>query len=207
MKAILSPLGLTFGLFATTALAQADDVTTFTLDNGMDVVVIEDHRSSALTNMVWYRVGAADEPAGKSGIAHFLEHLMFKGTEEMEAGEFSATVAANGGTDNAFTSQDYTAYFQNVAADRLDLMLGMEADRMVNLRMTEAEVLTERDVILEERNMRIENSPQALFSRASRCGSVPEPRLRHSRDRLAARDGRADARRRALLLPPVLCAQ
>ncbi len=164
MKAILSPLGLTFGLFATSALAQADDVTTFTLDNGMDVVVIEDHRSSALTNMVWYRVGAADEPAGKSGIAHFLEHLMFKGTEDMEAGEFSATVAANGGTDNAFTSQDYTAYYQDVAADRLDLMLGMEADRMVNLRMTEAEVLTERDVILEERNMRIENSPQALFS-------------------------------------------
>ncbi|NVO22588.1 M16 family metallopeptidase [Donghicola mangrovi] len=164
MRAILKPMGLTLVLYATTASAQAEDVTTFTLDNGMDVVVIEDHRSQALTNMVWYRTGAADEPAGKSGIAHFLEHLMFKGTDKMAAGEFSATVAANGGTDNAFTSKDYTAYYQQVAADRLDLMLKMEADRMVNLQMTEQDVATERDVILEERNMRIENSPQALFS-------------------------------------------
>lgn len=167
MRAILTPFSLTLALAASTALAQSEDVTTFTLENGMDVVVIEDHRSQALTNMVWYRVGAADEPAGKSGIAHFLEHLMFKGTDDMAAGEFSATVSANGGTDNAFTSQDYTAYYQDVAADRLDLMLKMEADRMVDLRMTEQEVTTERDVILEERNMRVENSPQALFSEQS----------------------------------------
>ncbi len=167
MRAILTPFSLTLALAASTALAQREDVTTFTLENGMDVVVIEDHRSQALTNMVWYRVGAADEPAGKSGIAHFLEHLMFKGTDDMAAGEFSATVSANGGTDNAFTSQDYTAYYQDVAADRLDLMLKMEADRMVDLRMTEQEVTTERDVILEERNMRVENSPQALFSEQS----------------------------------------
>ncbi|MEY8882223.1 M16 family metallopeptidase [Donghicola sp. XS_ASV15] len=167
MRAILTPFSLTLALAASTALAQSEDVTTFTLENGMDVVVIEDHRSQALTNMVWYRVGAADEPAGTSGIAHFLEHLMFKGTDDMAAGEFSATVAANGGTDNAFTSQDYTAYYQNVAADRLDLMLEMEADRMVDLRMTDQEVGTERDVILEERNMRVENSPQALFSEQS----------------------------------------
>ncbi|PRY24321.1 zinc protease [Aliiruegeria haliotis] len=143
--------------------AQAEEVTTFSLDNGMDVVVIEDHRAPVAVNMVWYRVGAADEPPGVSGIAHFLEHLMFKGTETLEPGEFSAIVEANGGSDNAFTSQDYTGYFQRVAADRLDLMMEMEADRMVNLILSEDEVLPERDVILEERNQRIENSPGSLF--------------------------------------------
>ncbi|MFO7758183.1 MAG: pitrilysin family protein [Roseovarius sp.] len=141
----------------------ADNVTAFQLDNGMDVVVIEDHRAPVVTHMVWYRVGAADEPPGQSGIAHFLEHLMFKGTEDLEPGEFSSIVARNGGSDNAFTSQDYTAYFQRIAADRLDLVMGMEADRMANLRLTDDEVLPERDVILEERNQRVENSPSALL--------------------------------------------
>lgn len=163
MRARYLALGLMAGL-AAPALASSDGVTTFTLDNGMDVVVIEDHRSPAVTHMVWYKIGAADEPAGTSGIAHFLEHLMFKGTDKMDAGEFSATVSANGGTDNAFTSYDYTAYYQRVAADRLDLMMKMEADRMVNLQMTEQDVATERDVIIEERNMRVENSPQSIFS-------------------------------------------
>lgn len=144
------------------ALAS-DNVTAFQLDNGMDVVVIEDHRAPVVTHMMWYRVGAADEPPGQSGIAHFLEHLMFKGTEDMEPGEFSSVVARNGGSDNAFTSQDYTAYFQRIAADRLDLVMGMEADRMANLRLTDDEVLPERDVILEERNQRVENSPSALL--------------------------------------------
>ncbi|KNG94864.1 M16 family metallopeptidase [Pseudaestuariivita atlantica] len=140
-----------------------DQVTTFTLDNGMDVVVIEDHRAPVVVHMVWYRAGSADEPAGASGVAHFLEHLLFKATDKMEAGEFSRVVAANGGSDNAFTSFDYTAYFQRVAADRLGLMMQMEADRMVNIRLTEEDILTEREVIIEERNQRTENDPGALF--------------------------------------------
>ena len=141
---------------------QAQEVTTFTLDNGMDVVVIEDHRAPVVVHMVWYRIGSADEPVGALGVAHFLEHLLFKATDTLESGEFSATVAANGGTDNAFTSYDYTAYFQRVAADRLPLMMQMESDRMNNLRLTEADIETERQVILEERNQRTENSPGAL---------------------------------------------
>jgi zinc protease len=143
---------------------RAAEVSTFTLDNGMDVVVLEDHRAPVVVHMVWYRVGSADEPPGKSGTAHFLEHLMFKGTETLGPGEFSDIVAANGGTDNAFTSVDYTGYFQRVAADRLELMMEMEADRMVNLRLDPADVETERGVILEERNQRVENSPGSLFT-------------------------------------------
>ena len=138
-------------------------VTDFRLENGMDVVVIEDHRAPVVTHMVWYRIGSADEPWGKSGIAHFFEHLMFKATKNLEAGEFSKVVAANGGSDNAFTFYDYTGYFQRIAADRLDLVMRMEADRMRNLILTEDVVATERDVILEERNQRTDNSPQALF--------------------------------------------
>ncbi len=155
----LAPLA---ALTATSAAAEAP-VTTFTLDNGMEVVVIEDHRAPAVEHMVWYRAGSADEPKGVSGIAHFLEHLLFKGTQTLEPGEFSATVAANGGTDNAFTSVDTTAYHQRVAADRLGLMMQMEADRMVNLQITEEDILTERGVILEERNQRVENDPGALM--------------------------------------------
>jgi len=143
--------------------AGHEAVTTFTLDNGMDVVVIEDHRAPVVQHMVWYRAGSADEPVGSSGVAHFLEHLLFKGTDSMAPGELSATVAANGGNDNAFTSYDYTAYFQRVAADRLGLMMKMEADRMRNLRLSQEDIATERDVILEERNQRTENNPRALF--------------------------------------------
>ena len=142
---------------------QREEVTTFTLDNGMDVVVIEDHRAPVVQHMVWYRAGSADEPVGVSGVAHFLEHLLFKATDTLESGEFSATVAANGGRDNAFTSYDYTAYFQRVAADRLELMMQMESDRMRNIRLTERDITTERDVILEERNQRTDSNPRALF--------------------------------------------
>jgi len=149
-------------LIAFAAPALAEEVTTYTLDNGMDVVVIEDRRAPAVVHMVWYRVGSADEPTGSSGVAHFLEHLMFKATNSMAAGEFSTVVAANGGTDNAFTSYDYTAYFQRVAADRLGLMMQMEADRMNNLVLTEEDVATERLVILEERAQRVENNPNAI---------------------------------------------
>ncbi|MEP1943132.1 MAG: pitrilysin family protein [Sulfitobacter sp.] len=135
----------------------------FVLDNGMQVVVVEDHRAPVVQHMVWYRAGSADEPKGSSGVAHFLEHLLFKATDKLEAGELSKTVAANGGRDNAFTSYDYTAYFQRIAADRLDLMMTMESDRMKNIRLTPENIATEREVIIEERNQRTENSPQALF--------------------------------------------
>ncbi|MDX5349846.1 MAG: insulinase family protein [Paracoccaceae bacterium] len=147
----------------------AEPVTTFTLDNGLDVVVIEDHRAPVVVQMIWYRVGAADEPPGHSGIAHFLEHLMFKGTETVGPNQFSAIVEAQGGDDNAFTSWDYTAYFQRIAADRLELVMQMEADRMRNLRLTEEDVATERQVILEERAQRTDSSPGALLSEQMRA--------------------------------------
>ncbi len=140
-----------------------DQVTDFMLENGMQVVVVEDHRAPVVMHMVWYKAGSADEKPGVSGVAHFLEHLLFKATDKLESGEFSATVAANGGRDNAFTSYDVTAYHQRVAADRLELMMSMESDRMVNIRLGEEEILTERDVIIEERNQRVENNPGALF--------------------------------------------
>lgn len=161
LRAVLTSLAL---LMPFAAQAFEDQVTTFTLDNGMQVVVVEDHRAPVVQHMVWYRAGSADEPKGSSGVAHFLEHLLFKATDKLEAGEFSSVVAANGGRDNAFTSYDYTAYFQRVAADRLDLMMSMESDRMRNIRLTPENIETERDVIIEERNQRTENSPRALFS-------------------------------------------
>ncbi len=153
--------GLTLLLSAAPALA--DQVTTFTLRNGMQAVVIEDHRAPVVSHMVWYRAGSADEKRGKSGIAHFLEHLMFKGTKDVPQGAFSQTVEALGGYDNAFTTADQTAYFQRLAADRLDLVMKMEADRMRNLILSEDDVKTEREVILEERAQRIDSSPEALF--------------------------------------------
>ena len=154
---------------AGTVDAAASEPQQFTLDNGMQVVVIEDHRAPVVVNMVWYRVGAADDPAGHSGIAHFLEHLMFKATATMAEGEFDATVQANGGTHNAFTGWDYTAYHERVAADRLELMMQMEADRMVNLRLDRSDWLPERDVILRERGQTLESSPDRVFGEQMRA--------------------------------------
>lgn len=151
------------------AQAKIFDPKTFTLKNGMQVVLIENHRAPIVVQMVWYRVGAADEPWGKSGIAHYLEHLMFKSTKTLKSGEFSRIIARNGGQENAFTSWDYTAYFQRVAADRLELMMKHEADRMVNLTLTKEEVLPERDVILEERRSRTDNRPGSLLSETTRA--------------------------------------
>ena len=156
-------LGWMMGAVLLAGPASADTVSTFTLDNGMEVVVIEDHRAKAVVHMVWYRIGAADESPGHSGIAHFLEHLMFQGTKTVAPGDLSKMVSAQGGSDNAFTTVDYTAYFQRVAADRLDMMMGLEADRMVNLNLTEQDVLTERQVILDERNERTDSDPSALL--------------------------------------------
>jgi zinc protease len=135
----------------------------FELDNGMEVVVVSNHRAPVVSHWVWYRVGTADSPFGKSGLPHFLEHLMFKGTEKLAPGAFSRLVAKNGGNDNAFTSHDFTAYFQMIARDRLELVMGMEADRMANLRLAEEHVLSERDVILEERSQRVDNEPGSLL--------------------------------------------
>ncbi len=137
---------------------------TFTLENGLRVVVIANHRLPVVTQMIWYRVGSADDPPGKSGLAHFLEHLMFKGTKTMAPREFSRLLARNGGRENAFTTNDSTAYYQTVAADRLELIMKLEADRMANLVLTDKDVLPERDVILEERRSRIDNHPAALLN-------------------------------------------
>ena len=146
---------------ATPSLAAGPEVTDFTLPNGVELVVIPDHRAPVVTHMIWYKVGAADETPGKSGLAHFLEHLMFKGTAKNPAGKFSQVVAHIGGQENAFTSQDYTGYYQRVPSDQLKTVMEFEADRMTGLQLTDEVVLPERNVILEEQNQRIGNNPRA----------------------------------------------
>jgi zinc protease len=147
-----------------TARANASNgVSEFKLANGLVLVVVPDRRAPVVTHMVYIRGGSADEPPGVSGIAHFLEHLMFKSTDKLANGEFSAIVSRLGGQHNAFTSYDYTAYFERISKDRLKDVMAMEADRMVNLRLGEKEVASERDVIIEERRMRTENVPSSLL--------------------------------------------
>ncbi len=158
--AIAGVLALTLLGLAAPASAQIK-ASQYTLKNGMRVVVIPDHRAPVVTHMVWYRVGGTDDPPGLSGAAHFFEHLMFKGTKTVPNGELSKTVARNGGQDNAFTTHDYTAFFQRIAKERLPLMMTLEADRMVNLDLSDMNVLTERDVVLEERNLRVESQPES----------------------------------------------
>lgn len=146
------------------AAAAVFDPETVTLQNGMQVVVVNNDRAPVVTHMVWYRAGAMDEPAGRTGVAHLLEHLMFKGTKRFPDGQFSEIVARNGGRENAFTGQDYTGYFQSVAADRLELMMELESDRMTNLILSQEDIDTEREVVLEERRSRVENDPSARLS-------------------------------------------
>jgi len=191
MRRTLLAIGLTCLAFP----ALAEDVTTYKLDNGLDIVVIEDHRAPVVVNMVWYRAGAADETRGVSGVAHFLEHLMFKGTRDMAPGELSKVVAANGGSDNAFTSWDYTAYFQRVSADRLPLMMKMEADRMRNLLLSDDDWKTEREVIIEERNQRTDSDPGAIFGEQRRAAQylnhpygTPVIGWRHEMEELTRQD-------------------
>ena len=169
LRAALAGLSLILLVTPMSATSSGAGVTSFELENGMQVVVIEDHRAPVVQHMIWYRAGSADETSGTSGVAHFLEHLLFKATDTLAEGELSATVAANGGRDNAFTSFDYTAYFQRVAADRLEIMMRMEADRMRNIRLTKTNIETERKVIIEERNQRTENNPRALLSEQMRA--------------------------------------
>jgi len=150
------------------ALAQttvtSERPASFTLKNGLQVVVIPDHRTPVVTQMIWYKVGSADETPGKSGLAHFLEHLMFKGTSKHPVGEFSQTVLRVGGNENAFTSSDYTGYFQRVPREQLAKMMEFEADRMTGLILKDENVLPERDVVLEEFNMRVANNPDARLT-------------------------------------------
>ncbi len=148
---------------ATTAPpASSNQIYQFALTNGMQVVVIPDHRAPVVTQMLWFKVGAVDDPPGISGLAHFFEHMMFRGTKQTPGDQFSQIIAKNGGEENAFTTHDYTAFFEQIAADRLKLVMDLEADRIANLDLSDANVATERDVVLEERRMRIDNNPQAL---------------------------------------------
>jgi zinc protease len=140
------------------------DIANFTLGNGIQLVVIPDHRAPVVTHMVWYKVGAADETPGKSGLAHFLEHLMFKGTAKNPGATFSQAVAAIGGQENAFTTADYTGFFQRVPREHLKEMMAFEADRMTGLVLTDDVVRPELNVVLEEQNMRIANNPSARLS-------------------------------------------
>ena len=154
---------LSFFVITQGANAKGIEAEDFRLNNGMQVVVITNTKVPAVSHMVWYKAGSQDEEAGQSGIAHFLEHLMFKGTKKVGKGQFSKLIAKAGGNDNAFTSSDYTAYFQNIARGELELVMGLEADRMKNLIFDEEEVFKERDVILEERSSRIDNNPSAMM--------------------------------------------
>lgn len=141
----------------------------FTLDNGLEVVVIEDRRAPVITQMLWYRVGSADDPVGLSGMAHYVEHLMFKATETRDEGEFDAILRAQGARSNAFTSFDYTAYFQTIAADRLEIAMQLESERMAGLRIDRSAWLTERDVILEERGQTLESQPNRVMAEQLRA--------------------------------------
>jgi zinc protease len=162
-SALTSAVFLTAVAHAQTTVTS-DPPASFTLGNGLQVVVIPDHRTPVVTQMIWYKVGSADETAGKSGLAHFLEHLMFKGTSKHPAGEFSQTVLRVGGNENAFTSTDYTGYFQRVPREQLGKMMEFEADRMTGLILKDENVLPERDVVLEEFNMRVANNPDARLT-------------------------------------------
>jgi zinc protease len=159
------PTRLLLALAALIALlpaAHAAQVASRTLDNGMEVFVRPDHRAPVVTSMVWYRVGGIDEHLGKTGVSHVLEHMMFKGTEKVGPGEFAEIIARNGGQNNAFTGQDYTAYFQKLAADRLEVALRLEADRMANLLLKQEQFAKEVQVVMEERRLRVEDDPRSL---------------------------------------------
>jgi zinc protease len=160
--AFTRPLRLAAGLLvAVAAWPAAAEIHSRTLDNGVRVLVREDHRAPVVTSMVWYRVGGVDEHRGITGVSHVLEHMMFKGTEELAPGELSEIIARNGGKDNAFTGQDYTAYFQQIAADRLEVAFRLEAERMANLRLDPEEFEKEVQVVMEERRLRVTDQPRA----------------------------------------------
>lgn len=156
---MIKRLGFIACLFSFSATVSAQELSHFKLDNGMQIVVKEDHRAPIVVHQVWYRVGSHFEHSGKTGISHMLEHMMFKGTEKLEPGEFSRRVAQMGGQENAFTSSDYTAYYQVVGKQHLASVMELESDRMRNIVLTDEEFIKERDVVTEERRWRTEDKP------------------------------------------------
>jgi len=170
---------LAVALLASAVTATAAEVHEFELDNGMRVMVREDHRAPVVVSQVWYRVGSIDEHRGITGVSHALEHMMFKGTDELGPGEFSEIIARHGGRDNAFTGRGYTAYFQTIAAEHLALCLRLEADRMVDLRMSPEEFGREVRVVREERRQRVEDNPRALTAERMRAAAFPSSPARN----------------------------
>ena len=161
------------------ANSQPADTHEFNLDNGLKLIVREDHRAPTVAHMVWYRAGSIDETNGRTGVAHVLEHMMFKGTRQVKAGEFSRLVAAVGGRENAFTSRDYTAYFQQVEKSKLEDVMKLEADRMSNLNFDDAEFAKEIQVIMEERRLRTEDNPSSLLNESLMATAFMSSPYRH----------------------------
>ena len=155
------------------------DTHEFQISNGLKLIIREDHRSPTVAHMVWYRAGSMDEVNGKTGVAHVLEHMMFKGTDKVKAGEFSRLVAAVGGRENAFTSRDYTAYFQQVEKSKLDEVIKLESDRMSNLNFDDAEFLKEIQVVMEERRLRTEDNPSSLLNESLMATAYMSSPYRH----------------------------
>ena len=158
---------------------QSTDTYEYQLDNGLKLIVREDHRAPTVAHMVWYRAGSMDEVNGKTGVAHVLEHMMFKGTHKVKSGEFSRLVAAVGGRENAFTSRDYTAYFQQVEKSKLENVIKLEADRMSNLNFDDAEFLKEIQVVMEERRLRTEDNPNSLLNEVLMATAFMSSPYRH----------------------------
>ena len=161
------------------ANSSSADTHEFMLNNGLKLIVREDHRAPTVAHMVWYRAGSIDEVNGRTGVAHVLEHMMFKGTHKVKSGEFSRLVAAVGGRENAFTSRDYTAYFQQVEKSKLDEVIRLEADRMSNLNFDDAEFLKEIQVVMEERRLRTEDNPSSLLNESLMATAYMSSPYRH----------------------------
>jgi len=182
MRSNLLRISFLFLLFAQMSWATSGDSADtheFTLNNGLKLIVREDHRAPTVAHMVWYRAGSMDEVNGRTGIAHVLEHMMFKGTDKVKAGEFSRLVAAVGGRENAFTSRDYTAYFQQVEKSKLDEVIKLEADRMSNLNFDDTEFLKEIQVVMEERRLRTEDNPSSLLNESLMATAYMSSPYRH----------------------------
>ena len=178
-------LFLIFTFFLTSSLSFAsftENLKVDTLKNGLKIITIEDHKDPVITFQIWYRVGGRDEIPGKTGLAHLTEHMMFKGSKKYKKGEVSRLVAKNGGNENAFTSQDYTAYFQNLSKDKLHISLEVESDRLANLVIDPEEFLLERDVVMEERRQRVDDDPtssvvEEMFSAAYKVHPYRNPTI------------------------------
>ena len=175
----ISFLFFLFSQLTWAASADSGDTHEYQLSNGLKLIVREDHRAPTVAHMAWYRAGSMDEVNGKTGVAHVLEHMMFKGTDKVKAGEFSRLVAAVGGRENAFTSRDYTAYFQQVEKSKLEDVIKLEADRMSNLNFDDAEFLKEIQVIMEERRLRTEDNPSSLLNESLMATAYMSSPYRH----------------------------